>query len=648
VGTTRRRQAVSLLVAAQLFVACQTTSPNPSVRNGPEGLTASSAPIAVSPKPSSAIAALPPEHPLDITADLDTSTVAKAVIGIDGGTLRLNIRGGTTVILAIPKDALLSDTPISMTAVAKLDGWTFQPAEFASVQLEPDGLQLLEAATLTFDRPDAADPAMFAQVGWGAQGEDLHPILASSVANGVSIPIEHFSGYGFAWNTTLGYWGDWEVFRARTWEAFIESGIATVLGQERQRQFLNGGEESDVLGDLLGVISQWYDWVYSALMGAAGTSCDNAREAAIAQESFARMMGLLGIDMKAMWQRFSEARQEAGLPAPYTFDGLPTGFLATVIDICDKEALDECLLSGDLVLLVFYVRDRNRILELSSGGRPPGTSDGSNLLSACGKYRVDLDLTFANDRTLYGSIEGPPVQFAEQYERWRLRLSVDLQWTPAGQGREPWIGTITGKAIPESAVLEARHRDYDRADSDRGVIDKGWGAWCKVEYRTGTFQDWPVELTSLDFNRERDQRVLPPLPFWATGILPEPPGPTINTEGQLRTTSFVVAKLKFDGIDGPAESTSYRCATTSGAGHYASGGGGLGILLLAHPADANWQAGGDGLAPAFVAISKGGTHPVIAQVDWTTCAPPPPNPNAVDVPTCNGSLTLTHTAAPGG
>src|SRR5262249_10224320 len=132
------------------------------------------------------------------------------------------------------------------------------------------------------------------------------------------------------------------------------------------------------------------------LMASADTSCANGRAAAMAQLFMARKIALVGGDLHELWQRFSEDRRSKGLPLPYTFDGLPFDFVDRLTSTCDHDALDHCLRTGDIGLLAMYIRDRNSSIELA-GHAPPDAGDGSTLMEKCGRYHVDLDVTFASD-----------------------------------------------------------------------------------------------------------------------------------------------------------------------------------------------------------------------------------------------------------
>ncbi|MGZ8565828.1 MAG: hypothetical protein ACXWXS_02115 [Actinomycetota bacterium] len=465
--------------------------------------------------PGEDAARLPPPNPLDVSIRADPTNATTKVLGSDGGTLAITLADGTNVELDVPPGALPLATRIGIAPVDSIDGWEFEPTGIAAVQLSPDGLEFFVPATLTFERSSTEPPSANGQISWKGEGTDLHPVLGSALSNGVTIPIEHFSGYGFVWNLDMGYWGQWEQFRGRTWEAYLEQELAAILASDQQKQFLGIEEEIDLDALVMSRLTHWYDWVYTSLMAAAGTSCAAGRAAAIAQTFLARKIALMGADIHELWQRFSDARRERGHPLPYTFDGLPFDFVDRLVATCDREALEACQLTGDLGLLMVYIRDRNNLLEVA-GNRvfdpsAPSADDGSDLIERCGRYHVDFDATFADDRVAWElpGQRGHPL--SHERNRWRLQLSVDLRWERV-VGAVPWVGRMVGEAVPEWTGLGAQRRSFVAHQNDQGEVTGGWAPWCVWGFGIGPWKPWPVELKGLDFARERVQEELPKPP----------------------------------------------------------------------------------------------------------------------------------------
>jgi hypothetical protein len=590
---------------------------------------------------------LPPPNPLDVSIRTNPAKAQTKVLGPAGGTLRLRLADGTEVHLKLPAGALVFDTEIGM-APAAIEGWGFAPTGLAAVQLSPEGLDLLVPASLSFRRAETDSSPNTGQIAWAANGIDLHPIPASDALSGATIPIDHFSGYGFAWDLTESYWGDWEQYRGRTWEAYIEQILAGILNQERQRQFILGEDPLEALDQMvMGMLNSWYDWVYTSLMSSAETSCANGRAAAAAQITLSRRIALIGGDMHDLWQRFSDARRSKGLPLPFTFDGLPFDFIDRLTATCDREALDACLQTGDLGLLLAYLKNRNTIIELATGQETPNAGSGSDMIKKCARFHVEFDVTVGFDNKVFD----PEHPVFEERDEARVQLSVDLHWEPADpdpNSTNPWIGRVVGEAVPKWTSLIAERRNYDAFQNDQGKVTGHWHPWCVIPVAVGPWEPWPVELKGLDFNRERVQRLLPPpLPGVEGQNLDQSQrlGPTFNYEEPLTTISFKSATLVFDELPLPTE-RAWSCGFTFTAeDSFASDL--TGPFLVSQPRDTKWAATYQGLSASPVELKGPGSHPEIARRVWTDDPRTEVKDTGFGARTIlttdwTGTLTLTH------
>ncbi len=134
-------------------------------------------------------------NPLTVTAIADSSHAATATIPADGGTLSATGADGTTYTLTVPGGALIQDTDVTMTPVSAISGLPLSGGLQAAVQLQPEGLQLYQLATLTIvpDASVAPDRQMsFAYQGNGSEFH-LQPIHLGSA---IVFDRAHFSGYG--------------------------------------------------------------------------------------------------------------------------------------------------------------------------------------------------------------------------------------------------------------------------------------------------------------------------------------------------------------------------------------------------------------------------------------------------------------------
>lgn len=135
---------------------------------------------------------------VDVTIELDDANAASATIPRAGGTVSTVASDGTELSLTIPPDALLSPELVTLTPLKAVEGLPFGGGLVAAAHFEPEGLVLLEAATLTITLPSARPASELIGFAYHAQGKDLHlsPLTVDDVT--LSMPVLHFSGTGAA------------------------------------------------------------------------------------------------------------------------------------------------------------------------------------------------------------------------------------------------------------------------------------------------------------------------------------------------------------------------------------------------------------------------------------------------------------------
>jgi hypothetical protein len=237
------------------------------------------------------------------------------MIPVFGGSLTATAADGSVFTLTIPDKALAGPEKVTMTPLSAVNGLPFSGGLVAGVQLEPDGLQLFQMATLTIKPKKDVPIAKQVAVSYHGSGDNLYMLPLDPTA-GISMHILHFSGYSVASGITgeieeqaknppsdpadqaaqqLAAAANAELAAART---------GAILGTSTAA---DAAKLADALKDILGV---WFERVVEAKVASAQadyTLTDDAMTAALGWE---RMVQLLSQEDKYKAQ---SARLEAQL-----------------------------------------------------------------------------------------------------------------------------------------------------------------------------------------------------------------------------------------------------------------------------------------------------------------------------------------------
>jgi hypothetical protein len=135
-----------------------------------------------------------------ITVSLDTAAAETALVPRGGGTVTTLGRNGISYALTIPADALIDDTEITITPVTGISNFHLPGGVLAAVHLEPEGLQFLQAATLTLTLPGPPAPALVGRglIGFSMQndGSGFESIPFGVDGSLLTLPVHHFTTAG--------------------------------------------------------------------------------------------------------------------------------------------------------------------------------------------------------------------------------------------------------------------------------------------------------------------------------------------------------------------------------------------------------------------------------------------------------------------
>lgn len=135
-------------------------------------------------------------EPRNLRLSLDTATAQEKIIQVSGGTLEATGPDGSIFVLEIPTGALLAPTHIRMTPVTRAEGFPGSGRMVATVQLEPEGLQLYRPASLTIQPSTAVSESETFGYAYAGSGSDAHLYPVQGDSSNVQFRLSHFSGYG--------------------------------------------------------------------------------------------------------------------------------------------------------------------------------------------------------------------------------------------------------------------------------------------------------------------------------------------------------------------------------------------------------------------------------------------------------------------
>jgi hypothetical protein len=199
VRRTQKRVAVLLLAAFLALGACNLA--------GPGGGPADQAPAGGTEESGgggngdpSSLDPLHDPNPRSVTFQPEDTSESVDVLPETGGSVSVTDQQGITYTLTVPGGSVVSAQTVTITPYASILDAPVGSSFRYGVELQPEGLELLEPATLEIDAPSGL-PAGGAEtlVGFGAEssGEEFYfTSIGSASGTTVSVPVHHFSGAG--------------------------------------------------------------------------------------------------------------------------------------------------------------------------------------------------------------------------------------------------------------------------------------------------------------------------------------------------------------------------------------------------------------------------------------------------------------------
>jgi hypothetical protein len=433
------------------------------------------------------------DNPISVSPTLDSQRVAEAVIPVSGGTLSVTAADGTVFRLDVPASALAIDTLVRMIPVSGLEGMPFGSDPLA-VQLEPEGLQFYEFATLTITPVQNIPIDQQIVFGYQEDGKDL--ILATPLMDSSEIQIQvlHFSGNG----VTKGLLADIGPVRERLGGA-AERRLESALNEALIRSKQEGGDAQAVLDAFTGTWRQYEEQVLKPRLAAAGESCAAGQLALQTVLGLERQRQLLGAEGSSLQEIL-----------------IDNGLMETVSRICLKEEYELCrddhIIHRILPVWLGLAR-QYAILGAAEGSAPiPAVEEAKDYVRRCLTFEMQFQSQMDFD-------DGGGGGYTSSVES-----QIDIQFDPADtstDGQAPLVNTAFEFIATDCSVTSSRGGGTFDAMSLSYITDTKSPTDELGYVRDLVFGYYPGD-TSEGFTitcEDQPPFTSPPSPLWTGGFL---------------------------------------------------------------------------------------------------------------------------------
>lgn len=213
--------------------------------------------------------------PIEVELTLDDGAAVEARIGPEGGALETRSADGTSLRLEIPAGAVAGGVvTVRMTPLAELSGSPFGAGLVAGAHFEPEGLILLEPATLRLELPSEVETTEVYGFLYRGQGQDFS-LYPSTVGNEqFVIPVLHFSGAGAVRGNAQAA-GQTQARMASELGMRAKSALAVVMAAAERGDRLEAARP-----DVAAIMDDWWRLAVRSQLEQA-TSDEHALEAAV-------------------------------------------------------------------------------------------------------------------------------------------------------------------------------------------------------------------------------------------------------------------------------------------------------------------------------------------------------------------------------
>jgi hypothetical protein len=325
------------------------------------------------------------DNPLIADVELETDAAVSETITVDGGTLTATAASGVTFELTIPEGAVYGPTVITLTPLASLTVPELEGPAYG-VQIEPDGLELMESPMLRITPPDGEEWPLDEQLPLSISGADRSVALAlvDPALEPLELVLTHFSYYAVLLSekgvgATLSDVDIKSRFGGDVAER-MQSAAAERTGRERVSQILGMGSGIGDVGKLLGEMGPEYEeFVIKPRLAKAGESCAAGKLALQTVLGYTRQKQLMGVGQEETW----------------FVDVFPT-----VAEVCVKEEYELCrdhhIITRVLNVLMSMnrqaqLRGLSKLIEEGAWLPPAWLADAEENVKKCLKFELRFD-----------------------------------------------------------------------------------------------------------------------------------------------------------------------------------------------------------------------------------------------------------------
>ena len=351
-----------------------------------------------------------PPNPINVSATVDTAhSVSGLIAAKSGGRLTTKGADGSEFTLSVPANALLGDQPVTMTPILNIAGLPLSGGFGAGVQLSPEGLVLLQPATLTIKPARQIPVAQQTGFAYQGSGQDFYLYPLNSV-NTVTLSLVHFSGYGVGS-------GSAPAFNPSDALAKLQSALAALATAERARILMGEDPDPQFFQEELDLIQQCFLQAIQPLLEQAKNNLadQEAIKDAIGKAlSWEQIEELLGASEDKVFQQQKQFIQD-------TIDAIEVGEFNLAYEDCIASA--NPVLVADMVGVARYFALLGGDLQSILGG------DYWDKVNKCANQKLIVDFDSQIKGVYAGPILGAGVASTDSVVQ---ATNLSLKWNNAG------------------------------------------------------------------------------------------------------------------------------------------------------------------------------------------------------------------------